>query len=317
MHLTASHSSRIVKSAASRKQKAKERNLPLLPADLEHIKSLEQGKEDREKRRQAQYGKLEATGPAKFEWELPVRLLDRIDAVLKLVRGKMWEPIPEKGLGREGRGVVYQFREQLPPLVMMTHLHGLFVQNSTLVDRSVLRAAEQGKVRRLIVNLVDGGDLVIAADDYFALLERACSEDNAASMSAFRQFLTNNPAAVMVTREELATHGADAENLLATGFLVFQSGKGDVYNISVPNIGPYLRLVAGCRKYVHKTLTKLPWKELPEDALKTRWTSNKLYWKEYKGARLDWVFFDCIGGGWCEAFSTPVGRGWKLTGKPV
>jgi hypothetical protein len=317
MQLTASRSSRIVKSAASKKQRAKEGNLPLLPSDIGYIKSLEEGKAERAKRQKEHYAKLDATGPAKLEWELPPKFLDRIDNVIKLVLGKMWEPIPDKGLGREGRGNVFQFRASAPPLVMLTHLHGLFIHNSTLVDRSVLIATQSGKLRRLIVNLVDGGDVLITADQYYSLLEKSCSESNAGCISAFRRFLVQHPSAVMVTHDELTCAGAEPGVLLANGFLVLQNGKGNVYNMSVPNIGSYLKLVTSCRRYVCKTLSKLPWKELPEETLQSRWTSNKMYWKDFKGAKLDWVFYDCIGGGWCEAFSTPVGRGWKLTGKAL
>jgi hypothetical protein len=173
------------------------------------------------------------------------------------------------------------------------------------------------------VNLVIGGELLIQTSDYYRILDdciesrRGIDRTVYETLNSFKQLLDENPEAVSVTLSELQSKGiAEYRSyILSAGFLTLSPGQADSFNISLPNVGVYLKLVSNSRKWVIKNLDKLAWKEMLESALVERWISQKFYWKEFKGVTMEWVLSDCYGGGWCEPFNTPVGRGWKYNGK--
>ncbi|ANB14439.1 Bifunctional purine biosynthesis protein purH [Sugiyamaella lignohabitans] len=330
IRLTASKSSRINKPSVGKKPA-----LPLMPSDIAFLKDFDEKKSLRQARSKAQQEKLQDDGPAELEWQLQVSTIPDIVKSMRIVLDRMWAPIPEKGLGREGRGDVYHFRKSIPPLVRTTHLYAIYPDNSTYVDREIRTACEDGTVRRLVVNLVEGSDLLIESTHYYAILDEQVrkyeeslskSEDEGSkvvtsaivkALKIFKKLLIKNPTAISLSLSELEDVDLAKlrNNLLSLGFLTLQSGQMDSFVISVPNIGSYLRLVASSRKWIIRNLDKMSWKELLESTLQERWESNKTYWYDFKGCLLEWVLYDCFGGGWCEPFKTPVGRGWKLTGK--
>jgi hypothetical protein len=318
IQLTASKSSGITK------KRPRTPDPILFPSDVAYLKELEEIKSIRDSRAKQKQERLRNEGPADLEWRLPANKVSNLVFAMRTILDRMWNQIPEKGLGREGRGNVFQYRQSLPPLVMTTHLYGVFPNNSTYVDREILRVTQRGQIRRLVVNLVEGGELVVESDKYYDILREAVktqlqngNEKAADTLQRFKQLLQEMPTSITLTVDDLEPAGlADTGSvLLSMGFLTLQPGRSDTFNISIPNIGSYLKLVSTSRKWVVKGLEKMSWKEQLESVLLDRWESNKTYWREFKGAKLEWVLYDCYGGGWCEAFKTPVGRGWKLTGK--
>lgn len=104
--------------------------------------------------------------------------------------------------------------------------------------------------------------------------------------------------------------------------------------LSVPNIGPYLRLLAAGRVHLLELLGKSKYKESPLYLLRERWdgaidsdnrvsTAKRIRgefsgvmpaktkkWKDLQGLNFDWVLEECLGAGLIELFETrSVGLG--------
>ena len=104
--------------------------------------------------------------------------------------------------------------------------------------------------------------------------------------------------------------------------------------LSVPNLGPYLRLLNAGRNHLVDLLGKAKYKEAPLYLLRERWdgavdndgsvsTAKKIRgefsevmpaktkkWKNLKGLSFDWVLEECLGAGLIELFETrSVGLG--------
>lgn len=321
MRLTAAKSSQLTTKNGQRKSKPPEP--PVLPSDKVHMKAAQENKQAREEKTRERQEKLQIIpGPIALDWwDLPINgpqrkpsLVDAMDAILNI----MWKEIPVKGITKKQAAEVHYYRKTLPKLVLTTHLHSIFLNDSTHVEREIRRNCQSHRIRRLLVNQVDGGELVIKCEDYYSALENAAKTDDEDVFIKFKQVLTEFPEATNVSSYDLEDKNIAKDHrskLLNYGFLTLQPGQFDTYNISIPNLGSYLGVVSHCRKAILKIFKKSPWNEMLESLLKERWESYKLYWKDYKGANIEWILCDCYGGGWCEPFKTPVGRGWKLTGK--
>lgn len=113
-----------------------------------------------------------------------------------------------------------------------------------------------------------------------------------------------------------------------------QSLQGGELALSVPNIGPYLRLLNGGRAHLLELLGKSKYREGPLYLIRERWDgaidsdsristakrirgefSNVLpaktkKWKDLYGLNFDWVVEECLGAGLIELFETrSVGLG--------
>lgn len=109
------------------------------------------------------------------------------------------------------------------------------------------------------------------------------------------------------------------------------------FQISVPNTGPYLRLVTTARDHLISLLQKSRFKEMPLYMLRERWDGGiasddpaakaKKYrgeftgilpartkkWKQFYGLTFDWVLAECLGAGLLELFETgSVGRAARI-----
>jgi len=99
--------------------------------------------------------------------------------------------------------------------------------------------------------------------------------------------------------------------------------------LSLPNTGPYLRLLIEAREHLMSLLAKAnKYRELPRDLLKEKWDggiagadeasrSARLRgewkgalpgrtrkWKQFHGLEFEWVLEECIGAGMVECFQT-------------
>ena len=122
----------------------------------------------------------------------------------------------------------------------------------------------------------------------------------------------------------------------ATQRLSNQPSKlASTYVLSLPNTGPYLRLLIEARDHLLSLLNKAnKYHELPKDLLKERWEGGiagsdeaskaarsrgewkgvlpgrTRKWKQFYGLEFDWVLEECLGAGLIECFQTgSVGLG--------
>ncbi|KAK9448946.1 serine-threonine protein kinase 19 [Limtongia smithiae] len=167
----------------------------------------------------------------------------------------------------------------------------------------------------MVVN-VNSGDMVIESKHYFRILRTADGDD---VIERFERLLRAKPSVTRLSAEDLISANISEEIgirvLSSLGFLVL-SGIPGVYLISIPNVGSFLKLSANTRKWVTTLLGKTKWKELMEKEICERYEANlKGRWRDFRGVKIAWVVMECKGAGWMEPFMTPVGRGWRLTGK--
>ncbi|KAL9603364.1 MAG: hypothetical protein Q9219_001226 [cf. Caloplaca sp. 3 TL-2023] len=110
--------------------------------------------------------------------------------------------------------------------------------------------------------------------------------------------------------------------------------------LSLPNMGPYLRLLTSARTHFLSLLRKSggPFRELPLSLLRERWDGGSIAdrenaarkargefagivpartrkWKMFWGLRFEWVLAECVGAGMVEVFETgSVGKGVRAIG---
>ena len=112
------------------------------------------------------------------------------------------------------------------------------------------------------------------------------------------------------------------------------STEGGDFNISVPNIGSYLKLLTASRSRLTSLLSRSKFRQAPESVLQERWnggipgddtaSSAKITrgefagilpgrttkWKRLYGVTFEWALEECVGAGMVEVFNTrSVGRG--------
>ena len=186
----------------------------------------------------------------------------------------------------------------------------------------------------------------IPVSEYTALIQAgflvfsSFSADTKASLSG--SALTAPPMISRASSGTWAAVGGDAafENLGGVGVArrskseASSQGAGNELMISIPNIGPYVRLVSLARSHLVDHLTKLPFREAPLSLLRERWdgavestgtvSSAKRMrgefseilpgktkkWKDLYGLSFDWMLEECLGAGLIELFEThSVGLG--------
>lgn len=165
-----------------------------------------------------------------------------------------------------------------------------------------------------------------------AAFTNAASPGTMTSLSSVSRAASGSMAAV---GGESAIHDAGGSGT-ASGIRRSSSqfSKGSLVNsdrnfqISLPNTGPYLRLITTARDHLISLLQKSRFKEMPLYMLQERWDGGiasddpaakaKKYrgeftgilpartkkWKQFYGLSFDWVLAECLGAGLLELFET-------------
>ena len=114
-------------------------------------------------------------------------------------------------------------------------------------------------------------------------------------------------------------------------------GEGEQLKLSLPGMGPYLKLLTAARSHLISLVMKSKYRELPLYLLHERWNGGistddpaakaKKYrgefagvspnrtrkWKQFNGLAFDWVLAECHGAGLIEVFETGgVGRAVRI-----
>lgn len=236
---------------------------------------------------------------------------DDIVGVVRAILDNMYEEIP---IGKAYTAPTFEARQKVPPLVKMAHVHAYALREPTLVLRRVDDAVEAGLLRKVAVNNVDEGVLLMEADKFYELLDEAienASSKDKEGLVAFKELLETNPSRIEFNFDELTAPSV----LVKSGFLTMNPQEAQMYNVCVPNVGVFLKLGSSARTWFVNMLKKQSYNEMLEEQMDKKWQANSNRWKGFKGVSFEWILKDLYGGYHCECFSTPVGRGWKLTGK--
>lgn len=147
------------------------------------------------------------------------------------------------------------------------------------------------------------------------------------SLTKYHHFVVSNPTALYINNDDKFTKD-ELSNLLSVGLVTLTSNhlneiESHQYSISYPACGTFLKLINAGRVWLVKLLSKASYKESLEEQLFNKWESFNLngdskmnnFRKPFYGYDLNWVLADALGAGVIEVFNTPVGRGWRLTGK--
>jgi len=111
------------------------------------------------------------------------------------------------------------------------------------------------------------------------------------------------------------------------------SGAGD-FSLAIPATGPFLKLITNARAHFLSLLSKSKYREAPEYLLCQRWDGGiaaddaasearrsrgefagvlpgrTRKWKQFYGAKFEWILGECVGAGLVEVFDTgSTGRG--------
>ncbi|CAN3373304.1 hypothetical protein DIURU_001316 [Diutina rugosa] len=248
-----------------------------------------------------------------------------------------------RGLSTEYGAKVLSYRRTLPELVTVGQLYSIFSEaGPTFVDKQLELLIRQGQLRKFIITNAapvisrslqkfhtgkitygfENVEVVARAETYHALLK----EHRTPTASKFNQFLTANPTALFVGPEHFDT--AELDELVNLGFVTLTSNhlneiETHQYSISYPGCGTFLKLINQGRAWLVKTLQSNKFHELLEDTLWSKYEGRtragvcqlKNFHRPFYGYDLNWILADALGAGVVEVFNTPVGRGWRLTGK--
>lgn len=82
----------------------------------------------------------------------PRRVSQDVNNLIRYIHAHMWAEIPERaaGMGSERISEVLRFREALPRIVSLAHLHALSV-STTETERELARMTARGAVRKVVV----------------------------------------------------------------------------------------------------------------------------------------------------------------------
>lgn len=252
-----------------------------------------------------------------------------------------------RGLSMETKAAILSYRRTHLPAGGLATLNQLYSMHgsrgNTFVDRTLELSVREGSLRKFVISnaqpvilsLGKGGPLalvtygyenaevVVKTEQYVAeILARAQAADPAHSQTLlrFQEFVESNPTTLFVTSEDF--DAADLTILVKLGFLTLTSNHHHEidthqYSVAYPRCGTFLKMVNAGRSWVVKTLGKTAYKECLEEALFDKWEGKNLnnFRKPFYGYDLLWILADAKGAGVIEAFNTPVGKGWRLTGK--
>ncbi|ODQ82489.1 hypothetical protein BABINDRAFT_159067 [Babjeviella inositovora NRRL Y-12698] len=255
-----------------------------------------------------------------YQLDTSTDVLNALDHIVD----NLWEDFPQAGVSKKLMLEVAALRRGIPKAATVHQLYTVF-RDQTYVDRELQRAFADNTIKRIRVN--SDNEFLIRTAHYDAVLQEGLRKDiSLETRTLLEQFshLMNAYNFVSIEREKMQAHGftpPQLSKLVDLGFLtLFQTSTDStsvVYSLSLPNIGLLLKVLMHARKWLAKSITihNRSWKEITDTQLAARWESSKAKWSGFKGIRMTWVLYDCLGAGTLEVFRTPVGVAWKLTGK--
>lgn len=247
----------------------------------------------------------------------------------------------------EGKAEIIKYRSlQLPKggMITVNQLYSLYEDRGhTFVDQSLEVCMREKAIRKftisnaspVILRMGKGGiflkvtygyentEVVLESSQFLAIIDLGIVESEPATSEAlekFRSFVNAHPDAHSVTNDDFGE--ADLARLVNFGVLTLTSNHHNEldihhYAVSYPRCGSFLKMINAGRMWLVRTLGKSTYAESLEDALFEKWTGKVManFRKPFYGYDLLWILADAQGSGVVEAFETPVGRGWRLTGK--
>lgn len=259
-----------------------------------------------------------------------------------------------KGLGMATKAEIMKYRMNQVSKGMVTtnQLYSIFEsEGPTFVDRNIEKAIRKGEIRKFVItnaspiiltshNTILNGkisygyenvEVLVKSNTYLSTIDQCLSKltnpDQIEILTKFHAFVVENPTILFMSNED-GFSDSELATLVDLGFVTLTSNhmneiESQQYALAFPNCGTFLKLINNGRSWLVKTLSKGKFKEILETDLFDRWEGNdnhgeskmSNFRKPFYGFDLNWILADALGSGIIEVFNTPVGRGWKLTGK--
>lgn len=248
-----------------------------------------------------------------------------------------------KGLSAKAGAEIIKFRQNIPLLATTSQLYSIFSNaGPTFVDKLLELLVREGKLRKFVITNAapvishslqrylagkitygfENVEVVTRTSDFDKLMAAV----DTPAMAKFRQFCQENPTVLFVGPLQFSE--LELSELLDRGFITMTSNhmneiESHQYSIAYPGCGTFLGVINAGRAWLVKTLLKGKYKEGLEDQLWQKFEGQNLkgelklsnFRKPFFGYDLNWLLADALGAGVVEVFNTPVGRGWRLTGK--
>ncbi|KAK2768740.1 hypothetical protein FQN54_000596 [Arachnomyces sp. PD_36] len=302
---------------------------------------------------------LPDTGPSTFIPDTAPVEGDVIRAI-RYIKLNMFCELPARiGMNSVRIAELLNFRRSLPPIASTAHIHTL-INAPTKVEKEIVQLIKSGQLRRLTLigrgnNAASLGDYLVIAEDWKQMIRDSSALDDGLK-ERFLQVLERNPQTSVLASGLLSSE--DSSLLLHAGFLISNQGvrslgsasgaaagrhtgedtrerfRPSTMALSLPNTGPYIRLLDAGRSHLMTLLKKSDSQEIPVYLLKDRWdgaveTNTSSFaakrargessgvlpgktkkWKDLYGMNFRWALEEALGAGLIELFETgSVGPG--------
>lgn len=158
-----------------------------------------------------------------------------VTTLVRHIQTHMWTDIPEQaaGMGSGRIGEVLRFRQTLPPVVSVAHIHALS-SSSTETEREMARLLMAGALRKVVVpgrgkGGAAVGEGVVMAEDWKASVRESGSLDDDIKQN-YLALLDANPGTSVAPTKDLSNE--DVRALVQAGYLISTSAL----NSSVANL---------------------------------------------------------------------------------
>ncbi len=219
-----------------------------------------------------------------------------------------------------------KFNHNFPQLVIVDQLYCILPNRSceTYIDQSVEQLITSGNIKMIDLNNENFRfRLAILYDDFIKVVTDSIDETD--FRDAFIKLIQDYPNVLQIDSSILSRYDLDANRLVQLGFLTISRGRGgfesgsvsrsNVYNISLPNLGPFLKIIKVGIRFVSKLCQSYHQNEVLEKHLVEKYSRDTLVYRRMRGLNITWMLSVMVGSGLLECFNTPVGRIYKLTGK--
>lgn len=250
-----------------------------------------------------------------------------------------------RGLSMEVKAEILKYRNhQLPRggMVTVNQLYTVFEhRGNTFVDRSLEKCIRDGLVMKFVITNAlpvilrsgksgtyhkvtygyENSEVVVKKEQYLRLIDESMGKEKPElSLVKFKEYVMSHPEALFVTTEDFSVE--EITKLVKLGFLTLTSNHHNEidihdYALAYPKCGTFLKIVNSGRAWLVRILSKMTYKEMLEDTIYEKWEGKIManFRRPFYGYDLTWILADSWGSGVVEPFNTPVGRGWRLTGK--
>ncbi|KAK2750146.1 hypothetical protein FQN57_004642 [Myotisia sp. PD_48] len=297
------------------------------------------------------------------------RITNVIQAI-QYIQNTMFSPLPTRRAGMNSTKIsqVLRFRASLPPIVSVAHVHVL-LNEPTKVEREINMLVEERRIRRLLLpgrgDAIHGlGDCLVLVEDWEEMVKNS-SLLHEQLKAKFIKALGNDTKTLAVPAGYFSQEETSA--LIRSGFLVAASSlhhqapinpplatmepessssqsqtnritpgeRASTMMLSIPSMGPYLKLLGAARSQILASLKKSRYSEAPLYLIQDRWDGaiesttsqasaskrsrgeftgvlpgSTRKWKELYGLNFRWVLEETVGAGLVEIFNTgSVGPG--------